>query len=338
MFRFVVLSCLLAVAAAVPPVAKSRADIENYKVALEKSREDDGLTLEERMAENPGMNAWSSSGKYQGDIYLDDDLIEEMVDDFSLGRMAYTRANTRWPSAVAVYEFGPGEFNLDQQRFILNVMNGLSERTCVRFRVRNANDRNFVRITGRPTGCYASVGYNANRGIHTLNVARNTPGFGCLNFVVISHEWYHALGFWHMQSTYNRDNYVRIHWENIQQGMAHNFDKVDSRFVSNLGLPYEYGSSMHYGTHFFSSNGRPTLSTTRPYNGVLGQTSVITGFDLWRLARHYNCPGAWSAEVMEKARTTVYVPTEEGNLTEETVDTPLADELELLEDVEIAKE
>ncbi|RVE53233.1 hypothetical protein evm_002066 [Chilo suppressalis] len=339
MLRFVVLCCILAVAAAGPPVVKTRAQIQNYKIALEKSREDDGLTLEERMAAHPEMNAWANSGKYQGDIVLDDELIEDMVEEFSTGsRMAYTRANTRWPQATAVYEFGAGEFNLDQQRFILNVMTRLSERTCVRFRVRNANDRNFVRITGRATGCYAHVGFSANRGIHTLNLARSNPGQGCLNFVVIAHEWYHALGFFHMQSTYNRDTYVRIHWENIQQGMSHNFDRYDSSIVSNLGLPYEYGSSMHYGTHFFSSNGRPTLSTTRQYNGVLGQTSVITGFDIWRLSRHYNCPGAWSADVMEKARTTLYVPTEEGDLIEHTVDSPLIDELELFEDTKLEEE
>jgi hypothetical protein len=39
MRRFVVLFCILAAAAAGPPVSKSRADIEKYKDALEKSRE-----------------------------------------------------------------------------------------------------------------------------------------------------------------------------------------------------------------------------------------------------------------------------------------------------------
>lgn len=39
MFRLVVLSLLVAAVAAGPPVAKSRADIEEYKQALEKTRE-----------------------------------------------------------------------------------------------------------------------------------------------------------------------------------------------------------------------------------------------------------------------------------------------------------
>ncbi|XP_028170071.1 zinc metalloproteinase nas-14-like [Ostrinia furnacalis] len=335
MIRLLALSCLLTLVAAGPRVLKTRAEIEEYKTILERTREDDGLTLEDRMEAHPQSNPWENSGKFEGDIFLDDDLIEDLVDNYAAGddegRMAYIRPNSRWPSNTVVYEFGANEFNLDQQRYIIQTINLLQERTCVRFRVRNNNDRNFVRLTGRPTGCYASVGFHQNRGIHTLNLARSQPGWGCFNWVVIVHEWYHVLGFFHMQSTYNRYNYVRIHWENIERGMEHNFDRYGNDITSNLGLPYEYSSCMHYGTHFFSSNGRPTLSTTRHYGGVLGQTHMVTGLDIWRLARHYNCPGAWSAAAEMKARTTNYVM-KDGQVVEISADNKFADELELLED------
>ncbi|KAL0850485.1 hypothetical protein ABMA28_012280 [Loxostege sticticalis] len=335
MFRLVVLSLLVAAVAAGPPVAKSRADIEEYKQALEKTREEGELTLEDRMETNPQANAWENSGKFEGDIYLDDDIMEALVDSYSTGddsRMAYIRANSRWPGNTVVYEFGHNEFTLEQQRHIIQSINMLQQATCVRFRVRNNNDRNFVRLTGRPTGCYASVGFYQNRGVHTMNLARNRPGQGCFNTIIIIHEWYHVLGFFHMQSTYNRYNYVRIHWENIQRGMAHNFYHYNQNIVSNLRLPYEYGSCMHYGTHFFSHNGRPTISTTRHYGGVLGQTVRVTGWDVWRLARHYNCPGAWSAEAVHKARTTNYEMIEDGTLVEKEGFNPLADELDLIEE------
>ncbi|XP_028170066.1 zinc metalloproteinase nas-13-like [Ostrinia furnacalis] len=251
MIRLLALSCLLTLVAAGPRFMKTRAEIEEYKTLLEKTREDDGLTLEERMEAHPQSNAWENSGKFQGDIYLDDDIIEDLVDSYATGdeegRMAFTRPNSRWPSNTVVYEFGHNEFTLDQQRWILTTIDTLQQRTCVRFRVRTAADRNFVRLTGRPTGCYASVGFDQNRGIHTMNVARDQPGQGCLNWVVIVHEWYHLLGFFHMQSTYNRDEYVRIHWENIERGYAFAFDRYDNSIVSNLGLPYEYSSCMHYG-------------------------------------------------------------------------------------------
>ncbi|KAL4720040.1 hypothetical protein ACJJTC_002938 [Scirpophaga incertulas] len=102
--------------------------------------------------------------------------------------------------------------------------------------------------------------------------------------------------------------------------MGHNFDKYDNTVVGNLGLPYEYGSSMHYGSHGFTSNGRPTLTPRQHYNGVLGQTTHVTGTDIWRLARHYNCPGAWGRDIAQKAASTVVLAHEDGTLYDQNVE------------------
>jgi hypothetical protein len=67
----------------------------------------------------------------------------------------------------------------------------------------------------------------------------------------------------------------------------------------------------------------------------LGQTDFISGLDLLRLSRHYNCPGAWSAEALEKARTTIFIPREDGTIVEERVDSLLAEDLELIDDQDV---
>ncbi|KAM3966660.1 uncharacterized protein ACR2FA_012197 [Aphomia sociella] len=297
MFKLVALACIVGLAVGGPPVTKSREEIEAFRTYLETTRRDNGPTLEDRMAINPKASAWENSGKFEGDIVLDDEQIEALVDEFASGRNAYIWPNTKWPSDTVVYEFGAGEFNLEQQRALIESINDIERNSCIRFRPRTSSDRNYVRITGGPGGCYASVGYWSTRGVHTMNIARNTPGFGCFNHVVIIHEWLHVLGFLHMQSTYNRDDYVRVMWENIQSGMEHNFDKYESNLVSNLALPYEYTSCMHYDGYGFSINGQPTLVPLRPFEGEMGQIERVTEWDWLRLNRHYNCPGAWSAEV-----------------------------------------
>lgn len=59
-------------------------------------------------------------------------------------------------------------------------------------------------------------------------------------------------------SAVNRDDYVKIHWNNIQQGKQFNFriDKNSKRFTPQ----YDLNSIMHYSSYAFSNNTRPTIT------------------------------------------------------------------------------
>ena len=49
----------------------------------------------------------------------------------------------------------------------------------------------------------------------------------CLSrYGTVQHEMLHALGFHHEQSRSDRDDWVKIHWLNIEEGHTHNFVKV----------------------------------------------------------------------------------------------------------------
>lgn len=78
---------------------------------------------------------------------------------------------------------------------------------------------------------------------------------GCVSQGIPAHEFIHALGYDHMHNHADRDDYVKIHWENILPEMYANFDTVDPFWFDNFGTPYDLMSVMHYPRWAFSYNG-----------------------------------------------------------------------------------
>jgi hypothetical protein len=68
----------------------------------------------------------------------------------------------------------------------------------------------------------------------------------CVRKGVAMHEFLHALGFYHAQSASNRDDYVKVFWDNIQEGHENNFYKYNESVVTSYGSDYDYQSIMHY--------------------------------------------------------------------------------------------
>ncbi|KTG40559.1 hypothetical protein cypCar_00043056 [Cyprinus carpio] len=94
--------------------------------------------------------------------------------------------------------------------------------------------------------CYSMVG-NRRMGKQNLSI-----GAGCDSLGTVEHELLHALGFWHEQSRSDRDDYVTIMWDRIKEGHEHNFNLHNETESSSLGVPYDYGSVMHYSKKAFS--------------------------------------------------------------------------------------
>ncbi|XP_050737057.1 zinc metalloproteinase nas-13-like [Eriocheir sinensis] len=153
---------------------------------------------------------------------------------------------------------------------------------CITF-VERTSQSDYIYFTQDDSdGCHSMVGMRGG----SQNI--NYPDW-CLNqWGSVLHEMYPALGFYHEQSRYDRDDYVTIMWDNIEAGYEHNFDTYSESIISGFGEDYDYGSVMHYSAYAFSANGEKTIVTLDP-NAVIGQRDDLSQVDLNKLMNMYNC-------------------------------------------------
>jgi hypothetical protein len=99
----------------------------------------------------------------------------------------------------------------------------------------------------------------------------------------------HAVGFWHEHSRSDRDDYLTIRWENIEESMNKNFNKLAPN-QNHLLEPFNYNSIMIYGEKSFSKNGQVTMAAK---NGIhLTEPYDKTGFaktDIDSINKLYQC-------------------------------------------------
>jgi hydrogenase maturation factor HypF (carbamoyltransferase family) len=127
-------------------------------------------------------------------------------------------------------------------------------------------------------------------GRQQLNLTPNNPEVGCFRLYTIVHEFYHALGIYHMQSATERDEYVRIVWDNIQAGTQNNFNTYSADVISQFGVEYDYGSMMHYSRTAFSINGSDTIVAIRDLgDNIMGQRLRQSDKDIARINNMF-CP------------------------------------------------
>lgn len=67
------------------------------------------------------------------------------------------------------------------------------------------------------------------------------------------HEFLHVLGFLHMHTATQRDDFVKINWKNIKPEAEKNFEKITAN-VSMFDTQYDYRSIMHYSPKAFAKN------------------------------------------------------------------------------------
>ncbi|ALC46020.1 CG6763, partial [Drosophila busckii] len=211
--------------------------------------------------------------------YLEGDILVPTTD--LTMKNGLTTQSSRWPKGVVPYEIR-GNFNARDRATIQGAIDQYHQRTCIRF-VPYSGERDYVSIVSGNSGCWSSVGRVGGK----QEVNLQSPG--CLGRPGTAiHELMHALGFLHEQNRQERDSFVAINYNNIQSSARSNFEKAAA--TEAFGVPYDYGSVMHYSANAFSTNGQPTIVATRAGGATqMGQRDGFSNADVEKLNRMYDC-------------------------------------------------
>jgi hypothetical protein len=185
-----------------------------------------------------------------GDMILSQDQMDFLFANNTTQRLGLSSPFKRWPNATVFYDL---DSSMDQKgkETVMSAMEYIQNVSCVRFEVKDRKTRNYVLIRAGKA-CTSKVGMR--RGAQQMII----DGDNCSKGSVV-HELLHALGFLHLHTSRNRDDYIQINWKNIKDDAKLNFKRF-SAHVSMFDTEYDFDSITHYGVNAFAKDKtQPTI-------------------------------------------------------------------------------
>lgn len=116
----------------------------------------------------------------------------------------------KWPNGIIPYIFSD-EYKDNDRIAVITAMEVFHNETCIQFIPKTNQTIEHIRFV-KTNACGANIGYRRNQQI-PLDVSYSQY---CLKIKgAIQHELFHVVGLLHEQSRPDRDEHVRIYWENI---------------------------------------------------------------------------------------------------------------------------
>uniref|UniRef100_A0A914V707 Metalloendopeptidase n=1 Tax=Plectus sambesii TaxID=2011161 RepID=A0A914V707_9BILA len=252
--------------------AKKLTPAQKYGTGEEKGMENSNL-FEGDIA-NPGLNS-STIYRFMGQINPND--------QGGNMRNAIKATYYRWPANTIPYTIA-STFTEPERAIIADALSDMMNKTCYKF-VGRTNQTDYVNMV-KGNGCSSYIGKVGKQQNFTL-------GNGCIYRHIIQHEMIHAMGLFHEQSRADRDQYVEVLSQNVEDGKLHNFNKYDLNKIDHLGQPYDYYSIMHYQGTAFARSGTVSIRPVASAVGMgikLERRREMSPIDIKKLNIMAGCP------------------------------------------------
>jgi hypothetical protein len=179
---------------------------------------------------------------------------------------------------IVPYTIDTSVFSADDRAKIDKAMRYLEGGTGSVMFVPRVTQSHYITVVRRDGGCYK---FGGTGGVVIVNLAS-----GCMSDGTIQHELIHALGLGHEQTRPDRDQYVTILWDNIEERYKGQYQLNGGS--TTLGSPYDYRSVMHYKDFYFQR--AVGLKTMLPKGGnTISPADKATDLDIKKLKLLYQC-------------------------------------------------
>ncbi len=202
--------------------------------------------------------------------------------------------NNRWPGGVIPYTINAA--NPPTQSIVDDAIDWIEDQTPGVTLVPRTGEADYVTFQNA-SGCSSEIGRVGGQQFINLKV---NDGISLCTVGNAAHEILHALGMYHEHTRCDRDDFVSIDYDEIEENREGNFYKAgsgsedgDCSGAFDVGA-YDFGSIMHYPVDAFAVGSNPTIipTVTVPPGVTIGQRNGLSDTDAATIDQLYGVNNA----------------------------------------------